>query len=89
MTGMQGNNVESGILPRPPMSNYQRVLNSGLEPKRIYSFQEAIDHANLLSERVKRDQRISNFIIYMLSAILLILVIVFLVLVMAGVICFC
>ena len=89
MSGVQENDLEIGDLPRPPISNYQRVLNSGLRPHRIFSFQEAIDHANELSQRVQRDQRVSNIIIYTLLVILLILVAVFIVLLMTGVICFC
>ena len=89
MSGVQENDLEIGDLPRPPISNYQRVLNSGLRPHRIFSFQEAIDHVNLLSQRVQRDQRNSNILIYTLLALLLVLVVMFLVLLGTGVICIC
>ena len=99
MTGVQENsnedrNVEGGAgeLPRPPISTYQRILNSGLTPRRIYDINEVIDQTILLNECLRRDRRNSDIILCFLILTLCIIVICFIafcVLVKIGVICFC
>ena len=37
-------NFEEGLgeLPRPPISNYERILNGGLRPHRVFNIDEVI-----------------------------------------------
>ena len=50
MAGAQGgrgynSNLEEGLgeLPRPPMFNYERILNAGLRPNRVFNIDEVIE----------------------------------------------
>ena len=81
--------VEMSALPRPPTSNFQQALDSGLRPIRISNFQEAMDHSILLSQRLERDNHTTNIIIFALFAALCVLIVVFLILLNVGVICIC
>ena len=99
MTGVQENGNEDrnleggeGELPRPPISTYERILNSGLQPRRVYDINEVIEQTILLNECLRRDRRNSNIIMWFLFiaiSIIFICFIAFFVMVKLGVICFC
>ena len=52
----------TGELLRPPISTYERILNSRLRPHRIYNIEEVIGQAILLNESLCKYKYISNIL---------------------------
>ena len=98
---MEASNLECGIsntvdgetveLPRPPLSNFDRITRAGLRPQRISNLNEAITNTSMVVENLRRHRRDFRLVSYAFVFVLVLLFIsyaVFLFLYIEGVIYF-
>ena len=79
-------------LPRPPPSNAHRIEQAGLRPQRISNLNDNIEHTIMLVKRIERHRRWTNIVSFgfvITVCLLFAFIIVFLILLKTGVLCFC